>query len=89
MGFFTMKEANLLRRVCEEMRVAVAGAAWCDGETHIAGSLASWRKCFPKALAANLEGRLDLCNEDFAHLKGISNLNMSWCTQITDAAFST
>jgi hypothetical protein len=89
LGFFTMREANVLRLVCSEMREAVAGAAWLDGKTKIEGSLAAWRACFPKARTANVLGHLDLEDSDFVHLKGIHTLNMAYCDQagITDAAF--
>ena len=89
LGFFTMEEANALRLVCSEMREAVAGAAWFDMKTRIAGSLATWRARFPKARAANVEKRRDLADGDFVHLKGVHMLDMSHRNHpgITDLAF--
>ena len=53
----------------------------------IEGSLQEWRQQNPDATVANIEGRRDLTDADFVHLKGIRKLNMAGCTQITDAAF--
>ena len=56
----------------------------------IVGSLADWRATNPNAAVANINGRRDLCDADFAHLVGIKALSMVDCDQpaITDAAFS-
>jgi hypothetical protein len=48
--------------------------------------LARWRRCFPAALGANLEGALDLSPEDVrAHLRGLRAVDLSDCAQLTDA----
>ena len=55
----------------------------------IQGSLAAWRATHPNALLANVCGREDLTDSDFAYLRGIKALGMNGCNQptITDAAF--
>ena len=87
-SFLTMHSATRLRRLCTELRTAVAGHAW-DDMTPIRGSLASWRASFPRARQANISHRRDLAGADFAHLAGIHKLDMEGCNQatITDAAF--
>ena len=56
----------------------------------IVGSLAAWRAANPSALVASVEGREDLTDADFVHLRGLRGLDMSRCSQatITDAAFA-
>ena len=79
-------------RACRE---AVAAHAWSDfdekeGErSHIVGSVASWRACFPKARVANICGNKTVADADFALFAGIHTLHMGGCNQatITDAAF--
>ena len=88
-GFFSTKEACVLRAVCREARDAVAAHPWADAETVILGNLASWRACFPLAVAANVSERDDLKDADFAaHLRGLRTLNMRFCHGITDTAFT-
>jgi hypothetical protein len=89
LGFLNMKDANALRATCKEAEENVANFQWNDIDTHIKGSIASWIRCFPNALAANIWGRKDLCDSHFQDLCGIHKLNMSHCNQstITDAAF--
>jgi len=53
----------------------------------IEGSLAEWRAANPTALEANVAGRHDLTDTDFAHLAGIKALNMAHTRGLTDAAF--
>jgi hypothetical protein len=87
--YFTTAEATRLRRVCRTARESVAECRWADKKTRIAGSIAAWRACFPAAVAANVCDKMNLCDADFVHLRGIHTLDMSWCRQpsITDAAF--
>jgi hypothetical protein len=88
-GFLTTREARALRLVNRECLEAVAAARWHDPQTRITGSLAAWRACFPGAVAANVDGRHDLRDSDFAHLApGIHTLNMSECHGITDAGLA-
>ena len=91
-GFLTTREARALRLVCRLVcRLCcadVAAARWHDEETRISGSLAAWRTCFPDARAANVAGRVDLRDEDFARLAGLKALDMSGCTRITDAGLA-
>ena len=56
----------------------------------IEGPLSAWRGANPWAVVANVRGRLDLTDADFAHLKGIKALDMSGCTHpgLTDAALA-
>ena len=88
LGFLSTREACALRLVNHECRDAVTAATWHDAETRITGSLASWRACFPGALAANVMGRSDLMDADFVHLTGVKTLDMRWCPQITDAGLA-
>ena len=65
--------------------------------TVIHGSIALWRACFPRARGANVlqyeqwlnpnGRRTPLVDADFVHFVGLRGLNMSRCTQVTDAAF--
>jgi hypothetical protein len=70
------------------IRDDVAAARWCDEDTPIRGPLAAWRACFPCAVAANVSGRRDLRDADFAHLAGVKALNMNSCHKITEAGFA-
>ena len=56
----------------------------------IVGPLSVWRAANPTTLVANINGRRDLCDADFAHLVGIKALTMVDCDQpaITDVALS-
>jgi hypothetical protein len=45
------------------------------------GSLPAWRAAHPTALVANVSGRRDLQDADFACLQGIRALDMSSCSQ--------
>ena len=87
-GFFSTREANTLRLVCGEFRDAVSEARWHDETTRISGSLAAWRACFPNARAANVAGRADLQDADFARLAGLKALNMNGCGGITYAGLA-
>ena len=90
-GFLDTRDATALRATCREARDAVAAHPWADAETRISGRLASWRTCFPCAVAANVYRRRDLVDADFAaHLRGVRTLGMRECTQpgLTDAAFA-
>lgn len=55
----------------------------------IVGPIEAWRAANPSALAANVWGRADLADDDFAHFTGVRALWMSDCNQaaVTDAAF--
>ena len=87
-GFLTTRDARALRLVCRLCCADVAAARWHDEETPISGSLAAWRTCFPDARAANVAGRADLRDEEFARLAGLKALNMSQCTGITNASLA-
>ena len=87
-GFLTTRDARALRLVSRMCCADVAAARWLDAETRITGSLAAWRACFPGARAANVEGRRDLTDADFAHLAGVRTLNMVRCTGITIAGLA-
>ena len=56
----------------------------------IVGPLAAWRAANPGALVANVQGRHDLRDADFVHLRGVRALTMRSCNQaaLTDAAFA-
>ena len=87
-GFLSTCDARALRLVCRLCCADVAAERWIDAETRITGSLAAWRACFPGARAANVSGRADLTDADFAHLAGVKTLNMQWCHGITDAGLA-
>ena len=88
----TTEDAVSLRLGCRALCAAVAAHAWRDSETLILGSVAAWRACFPRALAANVSETLGrqapLVDADFVHFEGLWELDVRGCTEITDAAFS-
>jgi hypothetical protein len=95
---FDTREACVLRLVCREFVEAVAQQRWEDRDTVIKGSIAAWRRCFPRARCANVRrwrypseaGRLriaSIVNADFVHFEGLRELHMVGCTDVTDAAF--
>jgi hypothetical protein len=47
----------------------------------ILGDLGAWRAAHPLALFADVSGRLDLRDADFAHLRGIRTLRLERCWQ--------
>ena len=53
----------------------------------ITGPLRDWRAANPDARVANIAGRGDLVDVDFAFLHGVKCLNMQGCTGVTDVAF--
>jgi len=90
--YFTTDEARELRLVCSEMNHFVGLNPWGDEKTPIGRyrndkgqyedipvgeSLRLWRECFPNARAANVSGRSDLVDADFAYLSGVSVVNIS------------
>ena len=96
MSFLTQEEARPLRAASRTCCEAVAEHAWSDlrrepwsrGASRIKGSLASWRRCFPRATAANVYERSALTDADFVHLRGIRTLNMCFCKLVTDAGLA-
>ena len=88
--FFDTATANKMRACCVEFIDPIAEYPWNDENTRVRGSVASWRRCFPRARAINLSRRNDLTDDDFVHLVGIKTLDMGGCSQstITDAAFA-
>ena len=96
LGFLWQDEALGLRAASRGCREAVATHAWDDWDnkegkqSHIVGSVASWRACFPKARTANMGDNKTVTDADFALLEGIHKLNMGGCNQatITNAAFA-
>ena len=81
--------ASALRGTCVAARDAVAGYAWADATTRIAWP-GRWRRAFPRAVAANVSSNQRLRDADFVHLRGLRELDMSFCrlAAITDAAFA-
>jgi hypothetical protein len=51
---FDTREACVLRLVFREFVEAVAQQRWEDRDTVIMGSIAAWRRCFPRARCANV-----------------------------------
>ena len=93
--YFTMAEATALRLVCREFLEAVRDYQWEDSKTVIKGSIGAWRGSFPRARCANVRKeawvpgcrRAPVVDADLVHFVGLRVLNMSYCTQLTDAAF--
>ena len=96
--FFDTLHAPTLRLVCREFENVVREHPWEDMETVIKGSIASWRKSFPRALCANVLGDKSLwgsshrrsapvLDADLVHFVGLRELNMAGHEGITDAAF--
>jgi len=86
LGFLSQIEACPLRVVSRACCVAVAEHAFeTRMATHIKGSLASWRRCFPCALVANVNECLKISDADMVHLSGIHKLYMRGCSRVTDA----
>jgi hypothetical protein len=85
--FFDTPGACALRLVRREFQAAVAAFPWEDRETVILGSIAAWRKCFPRARCANVcEGDPDedivmrstpVVDADFVHFVGLWELSMA------------
>ena len=96
LGFLWQDEVLGLRAASRACREAVAAHEWGDFDkdngkrSHIGGSLAFWRACFPKAVAANIRDNKTVTDADFVHLRGLVLLLMNGCNQetITDAAFA-
>ena len=95
MCFFSTPQACLLRLVCRAFQAAVAAHPWGDRETVILGSIAKWRACFPRAACANVRQQVPgggivrptpVEDADLVHLKGLRELNMSYCASVTSAA---
>ena len=51
---------------CPACCADVSAVRWQDAEACITGPRAAWRACFLGARAANVEGRADLTDADFA-----------------------
>ena len=91
MSFLTQMEALPLRSASSTCRDAVAEHAWgvepaCS--SRIWGSLASWRRCFPRAIFASVFQHYSADDDDFTHLRTIRTLNMVACMFITDAGLA-
>ena len=91
----TQAEALPLRAASRACREAVAEHAWGElvqvgrneAPSRIKGSLASWRRCFPHAVAANVIGRT-FPEADLVHLRGMRTLHMTYYTQATDGCLA-
>jgi len=92
LSFLVQIEARPLRVVSRACCEAVAEHAWglepWIYETRITGSLASWRRCFPRATHANMYMRQNTSDADMVHLSGIHTLYMSNCKLVTDAGLA-
>ena len=90
-GFLSTREARPLRLVSRVFCADVRNARWYDRETRITGELRMWRACFSDARCANVSERRDLVDADLVHLSGVEEVNLvnlSGCTQITDAGLA-
>lgn len=79
LGYLNTREACPFRTANRCAKAAVRRFAWGDTQTRIAGSMASWRACFPKATKANLSRRSNLRHHEFPNLRGVTYLNLSYC----------
>ena len=94
--FFDTPGACALRLVRREFQAAVAVYPWEDRESVILGSIGAWRACFPWARCANVRmrapwggvaRRCPIVDADFVNFVGLWELNMRYCTEVTDAVF--
>jgi hypothetical protein len=88
--FFSIEDANCLRLVCHEFLEDVTSHQWEDKSTVIRGSVAKWRRCFPRARAANVgefPRSTQITDQDCVHFAGVLHLNIRLCTSITDKGF--
>ena len=95
MSYLTQDEARPLRAASRACRDAVAEHAWGikryreNGLTsRIKGSLASWRRCFPRAVFANMRQHQTVTDGDMVHLKGVRTLYMFGCKLVTDTGLA-
>ena len=93
LAFLRQDEALELRAASRTCREAVAEHGWSDWFIHrsiIKRDVVGWRKCFPLARAAMLDGIKTLADADFLHLLGVCKVSIEGCNQaaITDAAFA-
>jgi hypothetical protein len=88
--------ANFAFSLLAEGGISCLATLGCSLGPVIRGPIAAWREAHPSALVANVQGRNDLTDADFAHFRGIKALNMSHPnpgypgnnpSTITDAAF--
>ena len=85
------------RELCQEFKETIEQYVWNDINTVIMGDISKWRKCFPKAKAANITIRsiqfspyarkTPITSDDIKCLEGIKYLNISNCNSITDDDF--
>ena len=91
LSYLRQDEVLGLRAASRTCREAVAEHAWSDFDAQRSviymGRVAHWRKCFPRARAANLRYKSCIKDADFVHLRGLHTLRMIGCENITDAAF--
>ena len=95
LGMFSTKAVLPLRATCKDTAAAVASHPWEDRETVILCSIGGWRACFPRARCANVRmgavagswRRTPVMDADFVHFVGLWELSMSYCWEVTDAAF--
>ena len=92
LSFLSQLAARPLRVASRTCREAVAEHAWREKPlsrgSPITGSLASWRRCFPRAAHANICNRLSTSDADMVHLSGIHTLVMRGCNLVTDEGLS-
>ena len=77
-GYLTTRDASAFRTASKRTQSAVRAFVWTDLRTRIAGSVRSWRACFPKATQANLSRRTDVRHHEFVHLVGVTSLDFSY-----------
>jgi hypothetical protein len=89
LSFLTQEEARPLRAASSVCCKAVAEHAWgAESSSWISGSLASWRRCFPRATFANVSEHPTITDADMVHLSGIHTLLLSKCSEITDSGLA-
>ena len=94
MSFLHQSDALQLRLASRACRDAVAEHGWNhldlenEDESDIVRNLATWRRCFPHAMAVNLAFNEDVTDDDLALLRGMRSVRLDGCTAITDAGLA-
>jgi hypothetical protein len=92
LNFLRQDEVLALRAASRACRAAVAQHPFKDEPppraSLIKGSLASWRRCFPRATYANLCAHKTVVDDDLVHLRGVTTALMHYCSSITDSGLT-
>jgi hypothetical protein len=78
-------ETPSLRTASTECKLAIAAQPWQDKHTEV-WDVTRWCRCYPAATAANVS-TTRITSSDFACLRHLTWLNVSYCKGISDDAF--